>query len=178
MALKGRGMQRGQALSELALLSVLLIIILLGAVDLARVFQFTSAMQEAAREGARHAAWYDTGSDKNPYLPTSQATTTEVNNQITAVLKGAGLTTQTITTTYGTCPASSGAAPTDSAHINAYVCLDSTAPTGVKCSTTNGGHDVEVYVAMQFSLIVQTNILGFAPNFPINGDQHMRVQGC
>ena len=180
MSGRGRGRQGGQALTELALLSVVLILILLGAVDLARVFQFSTAVQEAAREGARHAAWYDTGTDKNPYLPTSQATTTEVSNQISTVLKGAGLlrSGQTLSITYGTCPANSGAAPANGTTVNAYVGVDGTAPSGVTCSTTNGGHDVEVYVVMLFSLIVGTNVIGVGPKFPVTGDQHMRVQGC
>ena len=180
MRLRARYTQRGQALSELALLSTVLILLLLGAVDLARVFQFSTALQEAAREGARHAAWYDTSSDTNPFLSGYSGDVSSINSQISAVLKGAGLLGggQTLTTTGGTCPANSGAAPADSAHINAYVCVDSTAPTGVTCTTSHGGHDVEVFVVMKFGLVTQTNILGVTPTFPVTGDAHMRVQNC
>jgi len=187
VTVRGTSGQRGQALTELALLSVVLIIVMLGAVDLARVFQFSTALQEAAREGARHASWYEPTTDKNPFIAgypsdvtTSPTVDTSIAAQISTVLKGAGLLNagQTLVTTGGTCPASSGAAPLDASHVNAYVCIDSTAPSGVKCTTANGGHDVEVFVVERFGLIVQTSILGFDPNFPVTGDAHMRVQGC
>jgi hypothetical protein len=63
-----RKRQEGQALVELAFTSVILILILLGTVDFARAYQFDTALHEAARVGARHAALFDAENNINPFL--------------------------------------------------------------------------------------------------------------
>lgn len=159
--------QRGQALSELALLSLFLIVILIGAVDLTRVFQFDTALQEAAREGARHAAWYDGGT--NPFLDN-----TDIKATVATVLKGAGITDTIVPGT--ACPADGGAAPAVGT-VNLYTCLPS-ASSACPSAPAGSGQDVDVAVIMQFSLASQFSLGGYAPTFPIVGDAHMRVQGC
>lgn len=52
-------MKRGQALVELGLMALPLFLIVLGATDLSRMFYYTTAVTNAAREGARHGAYYD-----------------------------------------------------------------------------------------------------------------------
>jgi hypothetical protein len=39
-----------------------------GIVDLGRAYFYNVSMHGAAREGARHAAWFDPGTDSNPFL--------------------------------------------------------------------------------------------------------------
>ena len=51
--------KRGQALVELGLMAPPLFLIVLGATDLSRMFYYTTAVTNAAREGARHGAYYD-----------------------------------------------------------------------------------------------------------------------
>ena len=60
--------EAGQALTELAIASVVLILIIFGAVDLARLYNAQTALQEATRVGARHAALYDSDANINPFL--------------------------------------------------------------------------------------------------------------
>src|SRR5438270_12167661 len=62
------GRLSGQAAVEFALSSVLLLLLLLGLIDFSRVFYFDTGIHGAAREGARHGAWFDTPSRTNPYL--------------------------------------------------------------------------------------------------------------
>jgi len=59
--------QRGQALVETVLLGPVLFFLILGSADLGRVFYYSIAATNAAREGARHAAYYDPVSNSNPY---------------------------------------------------------------------------------------------------------------
>ena len=58
---------RGQSLTELALLLPLLILILLGTVDLARIYNAYVTLTNAAREGARYGATHplDSGGATN-----------------------------------------------------------------------------------------------------------------
>jgi Flp pilus assembly protein TadG len=51
--------KRGQALVEMALMSLPLFLIVLGASDLSRLFYYSTAVTNAAREGARHGAYFD-----------------------------------------------------------------------------------------------------------------------
>ena len=178
--------QRGQALTELALVSVLLILILLGIVDFARLFQFNTALQEAAREGARHAAWYDGTSSANPFLDDG-----DIQSVVNNVLKGAGINNAVVQQAPGTCngsgpqygPPFSYPASTAMNQPWLYVCYntDNGSPTTQAsgpnpCSGgTCGGYDIEVVVLMRFGLVVQSG--QFGPSIPIQGYAHIRVQG-
>ena len=62
----GRRRQRGQALVELTILAPLLIVLGLGATDFGRVFGLNEAINGAAREAARQAAYYDYATGTNP----------------------------------------------------------------------------------------------------------------
>lgn len=52
-------MKRGQALVEMAIMAPVLFLIVLIAADLSRMFYYSTAITNAAREGARHGAYYD-----------------------------------------------------------------------------------------------------------------------
>src|SRR2546428_13403477 len=60
--------QRGQSLVEFAISSLVLILLLMGLLDLSRAFYYSVNIQGAAREGARHGAWFDTTTRTNKYL--------------------------------------------------------------------------------------------------------------
>ena len=66
----GRGpwLQRGQSTVELALSSVVLLLLLLGLLDFARAFYFSVRLQDAARAGARVGVAYDWQSANYPTL--------------------------------------------------------------------------------------------------------------
>src|SRR5258705_13119229 len=65
---RSRRGQRGQSLVEFAISSLVLILLLMGLLDLSRAFYFSVNILGAAREGARHGAWFDTASRSNKYL--------------------------------------------------------------------------------------------------------------
>src|SRR6266702_4354878 len=67
-AARARARQRGQSLVEFAISSLVLILLLMGLLDLSRAFYYSVNIQGAAREGARHGAWFDTASRANKYL--------------------------------------------------------------------------------------------------------------
>ena len=71
----GPGRQAGQAAVEFGISSVLLLFILLGLIDFSRVFYFDTGLHGAAREGARHGAWFDEPTRHNPYLYDSEIKT-------------------------------------------------------------------------------------------------------
>lgn len=169
MKFRGRR-QRGQALVELALCSIVLLLILLGATDFARLYQQHTALQEAAREGARHAAWYAGGT--NPYLNN----TTSIDRVISTALTGAGLTQPVVPKGTTQCPANTGTPPPDTSQIWVYSCIPSAA-SACPGAPAGSGQDVEIAVIIRFGLIVQSDLF-FGPDFPMVGDAHFRVQGC
>ena len=59
--------KRGQALVEMAVMAPVLFFIVLGSSDLARLFYYTTAITNAAREGARHGAYWDPIGPGNTY---------------------------------------------------------------------------------------------------------------
>lgn len=66
-----RGTSRGQAMLEFALVLVVLLLLLLGVIDFARLFYTWSSIANAAREGARfgtvHPNWW-TAADHTPSI--------------------------------------------------------------------------------------------------------------
>ena len=60
--------QRGQSLVEFALSSVVLLLLVGGLVDIGRAIYITEGLSNAAREGARHGAWFDAPHLSSPYL--------------------------------------------------------------------------------------------------------------
>src|SRR2546426_1759438 len=68
----GRRRQGGQSLVEFAISSIVLLLLMMGLLDLSRAFYYAVNLQGAAREGARHGAWFDTASRSNKYLKDSE----------------------------------------------------------------------------------------------------------
>jgi hypothetical protein len=59
-------------LVEFAISSVVLVLLVGGLVDVGRSIYFSEALSNAAREGARHGAWFDAARQTNPYLSDAQ----------------------------------------------------------------------------------------------------------
>src|SRR5882672_1491546 len=59
--------KRGQAIVETALLLPLLMLLTMGSADLGRVFYYSIAVTNAAREAARQGTYYDPISGANAY---------------------------------------------------------------------------------------------------------------
>jgi Flp pilus assembly protein TadG len=62
-----RSPRRGQAIVETALLLPILMLLVMGSADLGRVFYYSIAVTNAAREAARQGTYYDPLSNSNTY---------------------------------------------------------------------------------------------------------------
>ena len=203
MSFRGLDGRRGQALSELALVSAVLILILLGVVDLARIYQFQTALQEAAREGARTGVIYDGSTNSNPYFcdvtavgcPAAGFLGGAIKDKVDTVLKGAGLPASVLKPgcTGATAPYEDYTAKYPPAGTKdvpwLYICYNASTTASAEdgpgtgafqstppsCGGTCGGFDMNVVVLMNFGLIVGTG--PFGPSLPVSGHAHMRVQG-
>src|SRR6266852_6330336 len=83
----GRRRQRAQSLVEFVISSTVLLLLVMGLLDLSRAFYYSVSLQGAAREGARHGAWFNTASRANLYLDDA-----DVLTAVKQSLYGAGFT--------------------------------------------------------------------------------------
>src|SRR5216684_2459450 len=140
MAVRGRK-QRGQSLVEFAISSTVLLLLAMGLIDLSRAFYFSVSLQGAAREGARHAAWFNTAARANLFMDD-----TEVINAVRTSLSGAGFTNAQVTfvptngclfpadsNSVGDKPYPQTAYPNTSQTVNVYACY--TTPGGQQYGT-------------------------------------------
>ncbi len=117
--------ERGQSLTELALLLPFLIILILGTLDLARAYDMYVSLQNAAREGARYAI-------ADPTNTTGLAT--RINQELT----GTGITGVTI------------AAP-ECTTIDKT--SNSTDTTGIACADAVQGDYVTIKISHSFKFV-------------------------
>jgi hypothetical protein len=188
---------------EFALLSTVLLLLLTGLLDFARLFYFTSALRGTAFAAARHAAWFDNQQRWNSYLCDATNTTLTVpcNSGITdAVNTGlAGAHLPTVSGVQGTCPSptdgnsyhnppyASSAYPTGAGQVYLYVCY--TSPGGTVYGTMaspprqydNSWHLGDVNVILLFNYGLLTGFMQSAVNaaggIHIAANAHFTVQG-
>ena len=186
-----RRKQRGQSLVEFAISSTVLLLLAMGLIDLSRAFYFSVALQGAAREGARHAAWFNTAARANLYLKDSEVITT-----VQQALSGAGFTAAQVTfiptagclvpsdsNGSGDKPYPNTAYPPTAQTVYVYACY--TTPTGVQSGTNltaptdNSWRlgDVNVQLLMKFQLITPfiQGLFGNTLNLAYN--EHFTIQG-
>jgi Flp pilus assembly protein TadG len=186
-----RRRQRGQSLVEFAISSMVLLLLAMGLIDLSRAFYFSVSLQGAAREGARHGAWFNTAARENIYL--------DDNDVLTAVkqaLYGAGFSDSTIhlITTNGCLSPTDGnglnnkpypaaAFPAQSQNVNVYICY--TTPVGTKYGTipnhpTDNSYwlgDINVSLLMNFQLITPLIQGMFGNGLNLAYNEHFTIQG-
>ena len=162
-----RKRQRAQSLVEFAISSTVLLLLAMGLIDLSRAFYYSVNLQGAAREGARHGAWFATAVRNNPYLDN-----TDVMTAVKQSLYGAGFKDPQITfVNQGGClspsdsngvnnkPYPQSAFPTTPQTVNVYICY--TTPAGAQqgsLATAPGDNswklgDINVSILMDFQLI-------------------------
>ena len=186
-----RRKQRGQSLVEFAISSTVLLLLAMGLLDLSRAFYYSVNLQGAAREGARHGAWFNTAQRSNPYLDDA-----DVIVAVKQALYGAGFTDPKISLiTTGGClaptdsntvnnkPYPQSAYPTTAGNVNVYVCY--TDPNGAKSATRATAPadnawrlgDVNVAILMNFQLITPfiQGVFGNGLNLAYN--EHFTIQG-
>jgi Flp pilus assembly protein TadG len=180
--------QRGQSLVEFAISSIVLLLLMMGLLDLSRAFYYAVNLQGAAREGARHGAWFDTASRSNTYLDDA-----DIMSAVNSALQGAGLTGTLVP---GAClaptdgngvnnkPYSAAAYPASTQQVNVYICYSS--PGGGPQFGTLAAHptdnswrlgDINVSLLMNFRLITPfiQSIFGSGLNLAYN--EHFTIQG-
>jgi Flp pilus assembly protein TadG len=183
--------QRGQSLVEFAISSLVLLLLAMGLIDLSRAFYYSVSLQGAAREGARHGAWFNTAARENNFLDDA-----DVLTAVTQALYGAGFTDAQIhLMNVGGClsptdgngvtnkPYSAAAFPAASQNVNVYICY--TTPSGTRYGSlashpTDNSFwlgDINVSVLMNFQLITPLiqGLFGNGLNLAYN--EHFTIQG-
>ena len=186
-----RRRQRGQSLVEFAISSTVLLLLVMGLLDLSRAFYFSVSLQGAAREGARHGAWFNTASRENNFLDDA-----DVMTAVKQGLYGAGFQDSQIhLMNAGGClaptdgngvsnkPYPAAAFPAASQNVNVYICY--TAPNGSASGTmpthpTDNSYwlgDINVALLMRFQLITPfiQSLFGSGLNLAYN--EHFTIQG-
>ena len=178
-----RGRGRGQSTVEFAISSIVILLLMSGLLDLSRVFFFSVNVRAAAREGARHGAWFNAPQRQNPYLDD-----TDIKTAVDQVLGGAGLPASTLRTG---CPGSSpfnapypGGSYGATGQVTLFICYDAlgspnsgrTSPPGPD-DISWAGKDLDVIVLYNYPFI--TGFLGsiFGSGIPVAANEHISIQG-
>jgi TadE-like protein len=187
--------QRGQSLVEFAISSILLALLMMGLLDLSRAYYFAVNIQGAAREGARHGAWFDTASRTNKYLDDA-----DIMQAVDQVMAGAGFDGVTYALpqlrTAGGClaptdgntinnrPYPASAFPTGSQAVYVYICY--TQPNGATKVSSMPAHpndaawrlgDVNVAILMNFQLLTPMIQSLFGGGIQLAYNEHFTIQG-
>ena len=176
--------QRGQSLVEFAVSSVVLLLLVGGLVDIGRSIYVSEALSNAAREGARHGAWFDAPSQSHPYLYDAEIQAT-VDTELAAislpasVLKNPGTTCPSVTdgNSYHNPPYVSSAYPSTANQPWLYICYNNTPGLDFTSPATNQGQlDLNVIVLYTYGPLTPMvrSQFGF---FQLAVNQHMTVQG-
>jgi len=169
---------------EFALSSVVLLLIVGGLVDIGRAIYVSEIISSAAREGARHGAWFDAPNLTHPYLYDAQIKAV-VDAELAPILPG-GSTLKNPGTTcpnptdgnaYHNPPYASSAYPATPNQVWLYICYDNT--PGVDFTAPPGGQsqqDINVIVLYSYGPLTPL-ISGQFGNFRLAANQHITVQG-
>jgi Flp pilus assembly protein TadG len=177
--------QRGQSLVEFALSSVVLLLLVGGLVDIGRAIYVTDALSNAAREGARHGAWFDSPSLSHPYLDDVQIKAT-----VDAELATVSLPASALRNSSSTCPTPTDGngfhnPPYQTAFYPAtanqpwlYICYNNTPGTDYPSSpaTNMGQLDLNVIVLFSYGPLTPLISTQFGL-FHLAANEHMTVQG-
>ena len=177
--------QRGQSLVEFALSSVVLLILVGGLVDIGRGIYIAETLSNAAREGARHAAWFDAPNLQHPYLDDA-----DIKAVVDQELAAASLPASVLRNSTQTCPTASDLngfhnPPYQNSYYPStagvpwlYICYQNTPGLDYASppAADPAGADVNVIVVMSYSpLTPATN--GLFGAFHLAANEHAVVQG-
>jgi Flp pilus assembly protein TadG len=186
-----RRRQRGQSLVEFAISSMVLLLLAMGLIDLSRAFYFSVSLQGAAREGARHGAWFNTAARANNFLDD-----TDVMTAVKQALYGAGFTDPQIhfipsggcllpsdSNADGNKPYPQAAYPVASQNVNVYICY--TDPYGNQMGSRPSAPmdnswklgDIDVSLLMNFQLITPLIQGLFGQGIDLAYNEHFTIQG-
>ncbi len=176
--------QGGQSLVEFAVSSVVLLLLVGGLVDIGRSVYVSEALSNAAREGARHGAWFDAPSRSHPYLDDA-----EIKAAVDTELASIGLPASVLKNPATTCPNptdgnafhnppyASAAYPAGAGQPWLYICYNNTAGLDFTSPATNQGQlDINVIVLYTYGPLTPLIQTQFGV-FRVAVNQHMTVQG-
>ena len=182
------GLSRGQSTVEFALASVVIVLLLAGIMDVGRAFFYSVALQNAAREGARHGAWFNESPGTlplgNPYL-----SSTAIKAVVDPVLVQDGLPASQLGSPL--CPSvSDGNSLHNPPYVNSayittvnqpvlYICYNNSAgstdpPT---CVPNCWGQDLDVILVMSYGTMTGVLQTQFGNVFHLAVNWHMAIQG-
>ena len=183
-ALRGQSTQSGQSLVEFAVSSVVLLLLVGGLVDIGRSIYVSEALSNAAREGARHGAWYHAPSLSHPYLYDAEIKST-VDSELAAIGLGASVLKNPGTTcpnptdgnSFHNPPYASSAYPPTVNQVWLYICYNNTSGLDFTSPATNQGQlDLNVIVLYTYGPITPLIKSQFGI-FQVAANQHITVQG-
>jgi Flp pilus assembly protein TadG len=188
---RGRRRQRGQSLVEFAISSIVLLLLMMGLLDLSRAFYFAVNLDGAAREGARHGAWFSTNLRANNFLDNNDITTA-VNQSLggsgvvgTPQPQG-GCLAGTDSNVNNNKPYAASAYPASPQAVNIYFCYTAPVTAGggqvgslVSAPTDNSWRlgDINVSLLMNFQLITPLIQSLFGNGINLAYNEHFTIQG-
>jgi hypothetical protein len=171
-----------------AISSIVLLLLFTGLLDLARVFYYSVDLHAAAREGARHGAWFDQVSAQNPYLD-DQAIFDAAN----LTLKGAGLNNATMGSGCPGNPPYNAPYPSGAygspGQVIVYICYDALGQAcgAYSCRSGNippaigdtswAGKDLDVIVLYNYPFLTGFLSSFLGPGVQVAANEHMFIQG-
>jgi Flp pilus assembly protein TadG len=173
--------QRGQSMVEFALSSVLLLLLVGGLVDVGRAIYISEALSNAAREGARHGAWFDAPHQTHPWL-----SDTEIKTVVDAELATVSIPPSTLKNPGTTCPAptdgnafhnppyANSAYPATANQAWLYICYNNT--PGTDPPANQGQTDLNVIILYSYGPLTPLITAEFG-TFHIASNVHLTVQG-
>jgi Flp pilus assembly protein TadG len=176
--------QSGQSLVEFAASSVVLLLLVGGLVDIGRSIYVQESLSNSAREGARHAVWFDAPTLSHPYLYDAS-----IKAAVDAELATISLPASVLKNPSTTCPNptdgngshnppyASSAYPPTANQPWLYICYNNTPGLDYTSPATNMGQlDVNVIVLYTYGPLTPLVKSQFGV-FQVAVNQHMTVQG-
>jgi Flp pilus assembly protein TadG len=169
---------------EFALSSVVLLLIVGGLIDIGKAVYVSEALSSAAREGARHGAWFDAPNQSHRYL-----TDAEIQGVVDAALRANSLPNSTLKNPGTTCPNptdgnayhnppyANSAYPATANQVWLYICYDNT--PGIDFTAPPGGQsqqDLNVIVLYSYGPLTPLISAQFGI-FQLAANEHITVQG-
>ena len=176
--------QQGQSLVEFALSSVVLLLLVGGLVDIGRAAYISEALSNAAREGARHGAWFEAPRQSHPYLFDA-----EIKSAVDAELAAVSIPASVLQNPGNTCPTSSNGNTfhnppySDSSFPSTpnqpwlYICYNNAPGLDFTSPAYNQSQlDINVIVLYSYGPLTPLITAQFG-NFRLAANVHMTVQG-
>jgi Flp pilus assembly protein TadG len=169
---------------EFALSSVVLLLIIGGLIDIGRAVSVSEVLSSAAREGARHGAWFDAPSQAHTYLTDAQ-----IKGVVDAALRANALPASTLKNPGTTCPNptdgnayhnppyANSAYPVGANQVWLYICYDNTPGVDITAPPTGQSQqDLNVIVLYSYGPLTPL-ISGQFGTFHLAANEHITVQG-